>query len=253
MAVVAAAAWRGDSLGAERARLTGLLSILQLSDSAFPSGRYTLSHGLEAFAQSGRLPAPSRPAHLLALLTDGVRLGVAPSDGVALACAHRAHRNDGVVRFDLLEHADRRLTAVKLAREPREASCRTGRALLEAATGAFGGAALSRLADRVSAGDTPGNHAVVLGFLAASLGVPRLEAVAGELYAFAAGWVGAAVRLGLSDHRTAQGLLHRVRSAVIDAALHALDGDVADISACTPLIDVMSMQHEQADLRLFAT
>ena len=253
MADVATAGSRDGSVAGGRARLIGLLPVLQLSDSAFPSGRYTLSHGLEAFAQSGRLPTPSRPSHLLALLTDSVRLGVAPSDGVALACAHRAHPTDGGARFDLLEHVDRRLTAVKLAREPREASLRTGRALLDAAVGAFGGAALSQLGRRVSAGDTPGNHAVVLGFIAASLGVPRLEAVAGELYAFAGGWVAAAVRLGLSDHRTAQRLLHRVAPTIVESAMRALDSDVAEISACTPLIDVMSMQHEQADLRLFAT
>jgi urease accessory protein len=253
MALAATAAPRGASPAGERARLMSLLSTLQLSDSAFPCGRYTLSHGLEAFAQNGRLPTPSRPSQLLALLSDSVRLGVAPSDGVALACAHRAHRTDGVAELDLLDGADRRLTAVKLGREPRGASSRTGRALLDAAVAAFGGAALSALAERVSAGDTPGNHAVVLGFLAASLGVPRLEALAGELYAFAAGWVGAAVRLGLSDHLTAQGLLYRVGPAVADSALCALDGDVAQISGCTPLIDVMSMRHEQAELRLFAT
>jgi urease accessory protein len=253
MAVVATAAPGGATHAGGAARLRSLVSILQLSDSAFPSGRYTLSHGLEALAQSGRLPTPSRPSQLLALLTDSIRLGVAPSDGVALACAHRAHRSDGAARFDLLEHADRRLTAVKLACEQREASRRTGRALLDTAIAAFGGAALSALAERVSTGDTPGNHAVVLGFLTASLGVPRMEALAGELYAFAAGWLGAAVRLGLSDHRTAQCLLHRVGPAVVESALRALDGDVAQISGCTPLIDVMSMRHEQADLRLFAT
>ena len=42
------------------ARLASHLSLLQLSDSAFPSGRYTLSHGLEALAQSGRLTPPAR-------------------------------------------------------------------------------------------------------------------------------------------------------------------------------------------------
>jgi len=253
MALATATSPRDASPAGERARLMSLLSTLQLSDSAFPSGRYTLSHGLEALAQSGRLPTPSRPSQLLAVLSESVRLGVAPSDGVALACAHRAHSTDGAAHFELLQRADRRLTAVKLTREPREASRRTGRALLDAAVAAFGGVALSALAERVSAGDTPGNHAVVLGLLAASLGVPRLDALAGELYAFAAGWVSAAVRLGLSDHRTAQGLLHRVGPTVAESALRALDGDVAQISGCTPLIDVMSMRHEQADLRLFAT
>ena len=82
---------------------------------------------------------------------------------------------------------------------------RTGRALLSTATAAFGGAAMLDYAERVGEGRAPGNHAVVLGLLSARLGVPRLEAVVGELYAFSASWVAAAVRLAVTDHRTAQG------------------------------------------------
>jgi len=234
-------------------RLASHLSVLQLSDSGFPSGRYTLSYGLEAFAQSGPLTAPSRPSTLLTLLGDCVRFGVAPSDGVALACAHRATDREGPADLELVARADERLTAVKLAREAREASVRTGRALLGTATAAFGGTALLDYAERINDGRSPGNHAVVLGLLSASLGVPRLDAVAGELYAFSAGWVAAAVRLALIDHRTAQGLLHRVRPVTAEAALAALDRDVTHISSCTPLPDVMSIRHEQAQLRLFAS
>src|SRR5262249_42356272 len=121
------------------------------------------------------------------------------------------------------------------------------------ALAALGRAQLADYADLVDAGRTPGNHAVVLGLVSALLGVPRLEAVAGELYAFSAGWVAAAVRLGLTDHRPAQALLARVRPLTAEAALRAVDRDVAHIFSCTPLPDVMSMQHEEAELRLFAS
>jgi urease accessory protein len=144
------------------------------------------------------------------------------------------------------------LTAVKLARETREASARTGRALLATAR-AIAGARLTEYARLVDAGRVPGNHAVVLGVLDAMLGVPRAEAVAGELYAFSAGWVAAAVRLGLTEHRTAQSLLHRVAPVLAEAAERASVAEVADISACTPLPDLMSMRHEHAELRLFAS
>jgi len=232
--------------------LAGFLSVLQLSDSAFPSGRYTLSHGLEAFAQDGLLDVPCPAATLEVLLADCVRFGIAPSDGVALACAHRAVDPDGAVDQELLAQADVRLSAVKLAREAREASTRTGRALLVTATVIAGGG-LTAYARLVDAGHAPGNHAIVLGQLDALLGVSRREAVAGELYAFSAGWVAAAVRLGLTDHRTAQSLLHRVSPVLAEAAERAADGEVADISSCSPLPDVMSMRHEHAELRLFAS
>jgi urease accessory protein len=230
-----------------------LLSLLQLNDSAFPSGRYTLSYGLEALVQSGRLKVPGESSTLIALLGDSIRFGVAPSDGLALACAHRAARVDADVDLELMKEVDMRLTAVKLPREVREASTRTGRAVLTAATAAIGGSALHNYAERVRRGDSPGNHAVVVGLLCASLGTPCLDAVVGELYAFSSSWVGAAVRLGLVDHRGAQALLHRVRPVIAAAAPKVIDRDSGQISSCTPFLDVMAMRHEYAELRLFAS
>jgi urease accessory protein len=224
-----------------------------LSDSAFPSGRYTLSYGLETLVESGHLTVPAESSTLVALLGDSIRFGAAPSDGLALACAHRAAGPDGGVDRELVTRVDLRLTAVKVPREARDASTRTGRALLATATAAIGGVALPDYAELVRRERSPGNHAVVIGLLSARLGVPRLDAVVGELYAFSASWVAAAVRLGLVDHRTAQAVLHRSRPVIADAALQAIDRDVSQISSCTPLLDVMAMRHEEAELRLFAS
>lgn len=229
-----------------------LLAVLQLSDSGFPSGRYTLSHGLEAFAQEGLVETPSSADALAGLLRDSIRFGVGPSDGVALACAHRAVAEDGGIDVDLVARADRRLSAVKLVREGRDGSTRTGRALLAAAP-AVAGVRMEGYADLVKLGDVPGNHAVVLGVLSALLGVPAFDAVVGELSAFSTGWVAAGVRLGLTDHLGAQLVLRRVQPVLVEAAEDALVGDVDDIAGCTPLVDVMSMQHEHSELRLFSS
>lgn len=234
-------------------RLESLLSLLQLSDSAFPSGRYTLSYGLETLVQSGHLTAPAAVSTLTTLLCDSIRRGVAPSDGAALACVHRALGSHGEIDLELIARVDLRLTAVKLSREGREASARTGRAVLATATAAFGESPLDRYAERVTQGRSPGNHAVVVGLLGAGLGVPCLEALIGELYAYASGWAAAAIRLGLVNHRAAQAVLHHARPALAAAARDALDRDIDQISSCTPLLDAMAMRHEQAELRLFAS
>jgi urease accessory protein len=229
-----------------------LLALLQLCDSGFPSGRYTLSHGLETFSHAGLLETPCAPGALAALLRDCIRFGVGPSDGIALACAHRAVDADGSVDAERVVQIDRRLHAVKLAREGREASTRTGRALLAAAP-AVAGVPMQGYVDLVELGYTPGNHAVVLGLLSALLGIPPFDAVAGELSAFSTGWVAAAVRLGLTDHLTAQLVLRRVHRALVEAAERAVVGDLDDIASYTPLPDLMSMRHEHAELRLFSS
>jgi urease accessory protein len=40
---------------------------------------------------------------------------------------------------------------------------------------------------------------------------------------------------------------------LVAAAERAVVGEIDDIAGCSPLPDVMSMQHEQAELRLFSS
>jgi urease accessory protein len=234
--------------------LPSFLAAVQLADSAFPSGRYTLSHGLESFVQSGEVTAGSGVRGLWSLLTDQLEHGIATADGVALAWAHRAVSHaPGPDSYDeqLALDVDLRLCAVKLGREARDASARTGRGVLGTAVGSFAGPALTAYARLVHCGTAPGNSAVVTGILAAELAVPLQHSVAIELYAFAAGWLNAAVRLGVADHRVAQAVLHRCGPVIDGAARRACQTGLDDISSSTPLADVMSMRHEQATLRLF--
>jgi urease accessory protein len=221
-----------------------LLGTLQLLDSFFPSGLYTLSYGLEAFVAAGAVTNTT----LAALLADYLIYGVGSVDGVALACAHRAH---GAGDLHLAATADHRLSAVKLAREARETSTRTGRQLVRLTSQLFDDALLEDYAARVKRGDMPGNHAVVLGLALASQGIGRVEAVAGELYAFCVGYAGAAVRLAVIDHRRAQHLLHGIKPIIAEVACAAADKDVCEIGGCLPRVDIMAAQHERAEVRLF--
>src|ERR671914_1624792 len=143
--------------------LGSLLSLLQLSDSAFPSGRYTLSYGLETLVESGHLTVPAESSALVALLGDSIRFGAAPSDGLALACAHRAAGPDGSADLERVTRVDLRLTAVKLPREARDASTRTGRAVLATAAAAIGGTAPPALSRQGKGGRAAPEHPGLLG------------------------------------------------------------------------------------------
>ena len=224
--------------------LLPFLGSLQLTDSAFPSGLYTLSHGLEAYARESDLDADD----LRSLIADLLRFGVGPADGVALANAHRAlaeHEPDRAAEADL------RLTATKLSREARSASTRTGKQLLTLVGSLFDAPLLSLHAGRVKRGELPGNHAVALGLAKAALGIPREQALAGELYAFCSGCTSAAIRLALTDHRTAQSLLHSLKPVIAETVRRNVDKGVNEIASDLPLADVMATRHERADVRLF--
>ncbi len=228
-----------DGLGA-------LLVSLQLADSAFPSGFYTLSHGLEGYAQARAVD----PGTLPDLLADLLRHSVGPADATALAITHRA---TNAADWDLVVTTDRRLLASKLNREVRAASTRTGRQLVDVARRVYGGSSLERYGQLLVDRRTPGNQAVAAGVVYAAAGVAVDRAVAGDLFAFAASFVGAALRLRLTDHLVAQVLLAQVAPVIEEVTGDALVRQLADLGGCVPMIDVMSGRHERADARLFAT
>jgi urease accessory protein len=232
--------------GISHPQLSAFLTSLQLTDSFFPSGLYTLSHGLEAFAQAGLIKAEN----LELLLIDHLRHNVGPADGAALACAHRAVTTR---HLEMAAEADLRLIAVKLPKEARTGSQRVGRQLLKTAVQVFRNELVGEYLERARSYLLPCNHAVVLGLITASHDIERHQAITGELYAFVSGALSAAVRLAVIDHLFAQAVLHRLKPVIAEVALSQSESSVQDIASSSPLIDIMAMQHERAQLRLFVS
>lgn len=234
-----------DSAGIAR-----LLVSLQLNDSAFPSGFYTMSHGLEGFHQRGLVNSDS----VGDLLEDMLVTTVGPGDATALARAHgAATRREWDAAVDL----DNQLFASKLNFELRVASTRSGRQLADIARETFadspGGDDIAEWASLVKARRTPGCQAVVTGVCYAATGVPITQAVASDLFAFAVSYVGAALRLRLTDHRSTQVLLRRVQPVIEAVTADAIVRPAADIGGFTPVGDIMSAGHERAEARLFTS
>jgi urease accessory protein len=226
--------------------LRAFLASLQVSDSFFPSGLFTLSHSIESYGQAGLLT----PRSLAGIVADQIRAGVGPSDATALALAiHAAQQRDlhSVIAIDC------RLTAVKIAREPRETSTRLGRQLLLLARDVFGCELARDYLPLIDEREAPGNQAIALALLKATLGIPRREAVAGELYSFAASCVGAAVRMSVIDHRNAQRMLLLLHPVIETATDDALARPLMEMGGSVPFVELMSMRHEVAELRLFST
>ncbi|WNI16194.1 urease accessory protein UreF [Actinacidiphila sp. ITFR-21] len=230
----------------EGSDLGSLLIALQLTDSAFPSGFYTLSHSLEGFAQAGAVDADGLPL----LLGDLLLHGVGPADATALALAHRAAAAGDV---DGAAAVDTHLFATKLGQEMRQASTRTGRQLLDLAAEVFDHPLIRAYLARVRRQEAPGTQAVAAGIVYAATGVPVRQAVACDLFAFCASFAGAALRLRLTDHRRAQTLLRGAAPLVERAVEEAVRRELPDMGATVFASDVMSGRHERAEARLFAS
>ncbi|WP_244970901.1 urease accessory protein UreF [Gordonia jinghuaiqii] len=226
--------------------LGALLVSLQLTDSAFPSGMYTMSHGLEGFRQMGLVEG----ADLEELLTDLLVASVGPGDATAFARAHdAASRQDWVA----VEHIDRLLFAAKLNEELRTASTRSGRQVISLGRKLFAPELVDTYADLIRARRVPGCQPVASAVIYAAAGVEVDRAVTSDLFAFVASYAGAAMRLRLTDHEGAQHLIRSSATTVETVAAEAVARSVADLGGYAPMSDIASAHHQHSDGRLFTT
>ncbi len=225
----------------------GLLTLLQLADSAFPSGMYAHSQGLEGMVRRGLVcTAAGVEEFLEAQLTSALL----PSDGVALLNAHAcATAGDTATLVEI----DRLLYSMKLPAELRAASTQVGRRLLQETSGFTDAPALTRYRAGVDSGDAPGNSAVAFGVIAAACDVPAEAALMAACHSHMVAVLGAALRLLPIGHGDTQAILRRLHP-VVEAAVPALTvRHWTDMAAFTPQLDLVSTGHETDDLRMFAS
>ena len=220
---------------------TPLLRLLQVSDSAFPTGSFSHSMALEAFYEAGKL----RDADDLKRAAERHLSAQATSDCVALRASCGADL-DGLFRVDRL------LTATKLTRELRAASASTGRRfLLSVAALGAGGGMLGPFAEAVREGASPGNLAVGYGVATPALGLGVEEALRGYLYASVASLVAAGQKLIPLGGSVAQRVLFGMGDGIEGAARISATFEADDMHAFAPIIDARSMLHERQRTRLY--
>lgn len=227
--------------------LETLLGVLQLADSFFPSGAYTLSHGLESFVQCGCVEGLQ---DLEALIEDYLTAVVGSADAVAAA---EAARYAVAADVTTIVEIDRRLLAMKLAHEAAVSSARTGRQLLATAQGLCTHPVLERYAVQVDDGHAPGTYAVALGVFGAAWSLTATQVALVALYSFTTGLLGAALRMLRLGHVEAQDILHRLKPVLGVLAQQAAATPYEEMRTFAPAIEIMQMRHERASVRLFAS
>jgi urease accessory protein len=220
-------------------RPTDLLAALQLGDSAFPSGAYTQSHGLEAMVAEG---SARGAADLERILADHLRHRLGKSDLPALLAAHRAAAAGDT---QLLMRIDEALTSVKLMREERQASNRVGLRILAEA---------ERLAPHpIFASSRPANAAVAFALAGFAFELDARESALTYAYSFASAFVSASMRLLRIGHGDAQGVLRRSHALIEDAVDTAESIHWEALRPSAPGLDLASARHERLPARLFAS
>jgi urease accessory protein len=221
-----------------------LLFLLQLTTTSFPTGAFNHSYGFETWIDAGEI---NSAPELEVACQDWLQYSAAHGDAAIAACAHRAAAAGD---FAALINLDQICSAIKLSREAREASDKTGRALLRALRDIFSWAEAADYLRAIGAGDCEGHYPVVFGAAAASFGIAERPAILAYLFSAFSNLIGVAARLIPLGQTESQRLIYKAWPALQSAADSAIATPIAMIGTAMVGLDVASMRHERIHTRL---
>jgi len=228
-----------------------LLKLTQLADSAFPIGAAAHSLGLETLVAEGLLSVRQLGVFLRDYLAE-----IGSQEGLFCRAAYRLY----VAPQSDFERAwlelNRRVSALKLAREPRKASAMLGKRFLQtvcALCALEDAPRLQRARDLALASSVDIHHATAFGLVGAHIDVDEDLAVATYLQQTTLSLVSASQRLLPLGQAQAMQLLWDLKPCLLEAANKSADGSLDGPAAyCFPgLVEMAGMRHPTLPMRLF--
>ena len=223
------------------------VSLLQMSDSFFPTGLYATSSGLEALSQVKKLNSKD----IFHYISTYLKQVVGPSDCAALGNAY-----ESCMKKDLtaLLNVDESLYSMRLIEATRSASVRSGSQLLKCvSTFVKDKKMLKDYQKAVSNGNATGIYPVSLGVASWSLDISKNKAGLILLYGFTVSVIGAALRLGILQHYDGQKIIHELRPVILKSVLDNIDRSISNIWQFAPGFDILQMKHEAMSSKMFIT
>ena len=224
------------------------ISILQLSDSFFPTGMYATSSGLEALFYSKKIKDVNELRDLIKVY---VEHQIGPTDCTALGNSYEyAKRSD----LERLIEADQTIFSMKLIQEIRETSTRSGTQLLRCMSYFItDNELLNKYQEAIKNRQASGVYPVALAVASSTLNIPKRKAGLMMIYAFSVSIVGAALRLGMLQHFDGQKIIHELKPNILETVNNNIDRPLMSMWQFAPGIDIVQIAHERMASKMFIT
>jgi urease accessory protein len=146
------------------------------------------------------------------------------------------------------------LFSIRLVREIREASARSGTQLLRCVRSFLtNDEILNKYQEAIKAQQASGVYPVALAVVSNSLRIPKRKAGLIMVYAFSVSLVGAALRLGMIQHLEGQRIIHELKPTMLTAINNNMDRQITNIWQFIPQLDIIQIAHERMSSKMFIT
>ena len=223
------------------------LSMMQLSDSFFPTGMYSMSNGLEAIFYSGK---KIKAEELRELVKTYLEYQIGPADCTALGNAYEHATRSNLAK--LLE-VDKAIFSMKLVQEIRDASMRSGTQLVRCIRSFSDNKILGQYEDAIRGGQAFGPYPVALAVAANAFLIPKEKTALVMLYSFSVSMVGAALRLGMLQHFDGQKVIDELKPTIVKVIQANINRPIEGIWQFAPSIDIIQISHERMNSKMFIT
>jgi urease accessory protein len=211
----------------------------QLADSAFPTGGFAHSGGLEAAFQHGAVCDGGTLAAFLSTITRQAERGLLPFVVAAWRAPEEVGAADAACDLFLNSHVANR------------ASRAQGRALLTSAARIYRVDAIGTLDRAIRTGETPGHLAPAWGVTCRALGLDEQRATSLFLFVAARSVVSSAVRLGIVGPLEGQAIQATLARERKTPAMTSADAGPDAAVQTAPILDLLHATQDRLYSRLF--
>jgi len=229
-------------------RLIDEASMLQLGDSFFPTGMYTTSSGLETLFYDRRI---KNKQEIIEFITVCLQYQIGPADCAALSNAYDFAKEENISKIIEIDNI---LFSMKLIKEIREASIRSGRQFLNCLLSFIpDNNLISSYFNSIKNRTANGIYPVALALASNSLNIKKERACLILLYGFTVSITGAALRLGMIQHIEGQEIIHELKPIMTTVIQNNINRHFSHLWQFSPSIDLVQMKHERMDSKMFIT
>lgn len=230
---------------ASTASVAGLLTVMQLSDSALPTGAFSHSFGMEAYMERGTIDSPDS----YAAWATGYLHQVAYTEGLAVRLTAEAAADDD---HDRIARIDQLLYASAIPHQIRDAGTSMGQRMNTIVEVALPETpALRHYRDAIEQEQCHGHPGVMFALASAAAEVSVHEATAAYLMQLATSLTQNAIRAIPLGQNAGQRVLTELRSIIPEVVEIVFSLDEHDLGASPPGLEIAQMQHETQRARMF--